>query len=84
MIGSISLKSSKRTRLGAYICKVGYFDIRHKVIQPSKKVSNGSMEVYVCQGGHKLAGPFKSHDAAKLHAEELMSEGVRYVKHRKR
>ena len=83
MIGSINLKSSKRTRLGNYICKVGYFDIRQRVIYPSKKVNKGGVEVFVCQGKHKIAGPFKSHYTAKLHAEELMTEGYRYVKHKK-
>ena len=84
MLGSIVLKSSKRTRLGSYLCKVGYFDIRQRITHPSKRVAKGSMEVFVCQGGNKVAGPFKSHHAAKLHAEELMSEGYRYVKHNKR
>jgi hypothetical protein len=84
VIRSINLKSSKRTRLGSYLLKVGYFDIRQRIIYPSKKIAKGSIEVFVCQGKHKIAGPFKSHHAAKLHAEELMSEGFRYVKHKKR
>tara|TARA_B100001093_G_scaffold483134_1_gene515380 strand:- start:2059 stop:2313 length:255 start_codon:yes stop_codon:yes gene_type:complete len=84
MLRSIHLKSSKRTRLGNYICKIGYFDIRQRITYPSKKVSKGNVEVFVCQGKHKLAGPFKSHEAARVHAEELMSEGYRYVKHKKR
>ncbi len=84
MIGSVHLKSSKRTRLGKYLCKVGYFDIRQRIIYPTKKIVKGSVEVYVCQGRHKIAGPFKSHEAAKLHAEELMSEGFKYVKNKKR
>ena len=84
MIGRIHLKSSKRTRIGSYLCKVGYFDIRQRIIYPNKKITQGSVEVFVCQGKHKIAGPFKTHDAAMLHAEELMSEGYRYVKHKKR
>jgi hypothetical protein len=83
MIGSIDLKSSKRSRLGVYVCKVGYFDIRQKIVLPNKKIKQGSMQVYVCHGGHQIAGPFKSHYAAKVHAEELMSEGIRYVKYKK-
>jgi hypothetical protein len=83
MIGSISLKSSKRTRLGSYICKVGYFDIRQKVAPVGKNISSDVLSVIVCHNGHRIAGPFKSHDAARIHAAELMSEGVRYVKHRK-
>ena len=79
----IELKSSKRTRLGAYVCKVGYFDIRQKISLPTKKVKQGSMEAIICHGGHQVAGPFKSHYAAIVHAEELMSEGVRYVKYKK-
>ena len=83
MIGSLDLKSSKQTRLGSYLCKVGYFDIRQRIIYPTRKITTGSVEVFVCQGKHRIAGPFKSHYAAKLHAEELMTEGYRYVKHRK-
>jgi len=84
MVGSISLKNSKRTRLGSYICKVGYFDIRQRIAPTGKNASNDVLPVIVCHNGHKVAGPFKSHYAAKIHAEELMSEGVRYVKHKKR
>lgn len=78
------MKSSKRTRIGSYLCKVGYFDIRQRIIYPNKKIAKGTVEVFVCQGKHKIAGPFISHEAAKLHAEELMSEGFKYVKNRKR
>ena len=77
------MKSTKRTRLGSYLFKVGYFDIRQRIIYPSNKIAKGSMEVFVCQGRHKVAGPFKSHEAAKVCAEELMSEGFRYIKHKK-
>jgi len=83
MIRSVDLKTSKQVRLGKYLCKVGYFDIRQKVTLPSKRVPQGSVQVFVCHGNHQMAGPFKSHHVAKIHAEELMSEGKRYVKYAK-
>jgi len=81
MIGSVDLKTSKKSRLGSYICKIGYFDIRQKVTLPSKRDPQGSVKVYIYHRNHQMAGPFKSHHTAKIQAEELMSEGKRYVKY---
>mgnify|MGYP003677298835 CR=1 FL=1 len=64
---------------GYYICKIGYFDIRQKIDWPNKK-KTGKAEIFIYHGKHKLEGPFKSKDAAKIRAEEMMSEGVKYNK----
>ena len=65
--------NSKGQRLGNYLCKVGYFDIR-------QKLANNKMEVLVYHGKNQVAGPFRSKDAAITRAEELMSEGYKFRK----
>lgn len=68
--------NSKSEKLGKYVDKVGYFDIRQKMPSRDGKLIKGQtweINLYHCK--KKVAGPFQSHDAARIHAEELMSEG---------
>ena len=65
------------SKLGKYVCKIGYLDIRQKFTY--KK----STDVYVCHGKHHVAGPFKSIESAKNKADMLVSEGYKYDKHKK-
>ena len=67
---------------GYYLCKIGYFDIRQKIDWPTKK-KTGRSEVFIYHGKHKLAGPFKTKEAAVIRAEEMMSEGIKYNKYGK-
>jgi len=79
----------KKEKYGNYICKIGYFDIRQKIVMPRKRKLNngeiqtvpGTVEVFVYHGKNKVSGPFKSHQSAMVSAQELMSEGYRYSKH---
>jgi hypothetical protein len=65
------------SRLGKYICKIGYLDIRH--VLAYKKTS----QVFVCHGKHHVAGPFTDIQQAKNKASSLILEGFKYDKHRK-
>ena len=65
------------SKLGKYVCKVGYLDIRHQLVY--KKPS----QVYVCHGKHHISGPFNSIEQAKYKAKTLISEKVKYDKHKK-
>ena len=67
---------TKGEKLGKYVCKVVYFDIRHKPpMRHGKIISGQKWETYLYHGKRKVGGPYPSHDAAKTRAEELMSEG---------
>tara|TARA_R100000479_G_C6231480_1_gene145380 strand:- start:91 stop:306 length:216 start_codon:yes stop_codon:yes gene_type:complete len=65
------------SRLGKYVCKVDYLDIRHIIVY--KK----STQVYICHGKHHISGPFNSIEQAKIEATQLISQGVKYDKHKK-
>jgi hypothetical protein len=65
------------SKLGKYVCKIGYLDIRQRMVY--KK----STEVFVCHGKHHIAGPFLSIKEAKKEANSLLLQGVKYDKHRK-
>tara|TARA_R110001583_G_scaffold89467_3_gene230780 strand:- start:257 stop:508 length:252 start_codon:yes stop_codon:yes gene_type:complete len=81
----------KKTKYGSYVKKVGYFDIRQKIIMPRTVKNNrgdamkmaGSVEVFVYQGKHQVSGPFKSHKEATSSAEEFLSNGYKYKKTKK-
>ena len=82
---------SKSVKLGSYVRKVGYFDIRQKIVQPRKKknhkgeieIIGGSVEILLYHGKNKVGGPYKSHDLANTAAEELMSQKFKYTKPKK-
>ena len=80
--------NSKGQRLGNYICKVGYFDIRQQIVQPKRqKMPNGSYQIYggktemfVYHSKAKMAGPFKTKNEAMVRAEKLITQGIKYSK----
>ena len=80
--------NSKGQRLGNYICKVGYFDIRQKVVQPKKQrmqnggyeMIGGKAELFIYHSKAKMAGPFKTKDQAITRAEKLISQGIKHSK----
>ena len=81
----------KKIKYGNYLCKVGYLDIRQHVVLAKRKKNYkgewesipGSVEVFIYHAKHKMDGPFKSKDDAIKKAEEMLSEGLKYVKHKK-
>ena len=76
---------SKEQTLGKYVKKVGFFDIRQKPPTRHGKIVEGqTWEVFLYHGKKKVGGPFKSHDAAIICAEELMSQGYTTKKSTKR
>jgi|TARA_R110000796_G_scaffold218484_1_gene334424 hypothetical protein len=81
----------KIEKYGSYVCKVGHFDIRQKIEMPRiKKTTRGDMQkvsgsvtVFVYQGKHQIAGPFKSHKLAIEEATKLVERKFKYNKHAK-
>tara|TARA_R100001509_G_C4815751_1_gene197996 strand:+ start:484 stop:741 length:258 start_codon:yes stop_codon:yes gene_type:complete len=85
----VSAKKNK-IKYGNYLCNVGYFDIRQKIVL-SKKIkksgklvsTKGSVDIFVYHGKHQVAGPFKDKALAIEKANKLLSENFKYDKHRK-
>jgi hypothetical protein len=76
--------TTKTEKLGKYVKKIGYFDIRQKMPTRHGQIVEGqTWEILLYHGKKKVGGPYASHDAAKIHAEELMSEGFVAKKHTK-
>jgi hypothetical protein len=81
----------KSIKLGSYVRKVGYFDIRQKITQPRKKTNHrgeieiigGSVEVNLFHGKNKIGGPYKSHNAAEAEAKTLLAQNFKYTKPKK-
>ena len=87
----------KIEKYGSYVCKVGHFDIRQKIEMRGKVVMtrikkttrgdmqkvSGSVTVFVYQGKHQIAGPFKSHKLAIEEATKLVERKFKYNKHAK-
>ena len=79
-------KNKNKLKYGNYIKKVGYLDIRQKMVlggwtknfkgEDVKKP--GSTEVFVYHGKHVLTGSFKSVMAAEAEANKMISEGIKY------
>tara|TARA_R110000772_G_scaffold191175_4_gene302129 strand:+ start:227 stop:514 length:288 start_codon:yes stop_codon:yes gene_type:complete len=67
---------SRATRGGGYVCKVGNFDIRHKITQPKKTrnlkgefhIQPGSVEASVYEGRNLFKGGFNDHTKAIQYA----------------
>ena len=80
-------KNKNKLKYGNYIKKVGYLDIRQKVVlgQWIKNTRGvevkrpGSTEVFVYHGKHLMSGSFKSIMAATAEAEKMMAEGIKYT-----
>ena len=67
---------TKEEKYGKYVARVGYFDIRHKApIRLGKIVPGQVWEILLYHGKRKVGGPYKSHNEARLSAEQLLSEG---------
>ena len=78
----------KKEKYGSYLCKIGHFDVRQKIIMPRTMKNNrgdamkmsGSVEVFVYQGKRQVAGPFKSHKLAIESAHELLGKKYKWNK----
>ena len=82
---------TKSEKIGSYVRKVGYFDIRQKIVQPKKKKNfkgqwestGGSVEINLYHGKNKIGGPYKSHQKAEEAAKVLISENYKYKKQKR-
>ena len=82
---------SKSEKIGSYVKKVGYFDIRQKITQPRKKKNHrgewetlgGSVEINLFHGKNKIGGPYKSHSEAAVEAGILLDKKFKYTKPKK-
>jgi hypothetical protein len=80
-------KNKNKLKYGNYIKKVGYLDIRQKVVlggwvknfKGEQVKKPGSTEVFVYHGKHVLTGSFRSIMEATVEAEKMMAEGIKYV-----
>jgi len=78
----------KIEKYGSYVCKIGYLDVRQRILMPRIKKTNrgvnqeipGSVEVFVYHGKNKASGPFKSHKLAIESAEKLVERKFKYNK----
>ena len=79
-------KNKNKLKYGNYIKKVGYLDIRQKMVlggwtknfKGEKVKKPGSTEVFVYHRKHVLTGSFKSIMAAEAEASKMVAEGVKY------
>ena len=79
-------KNKNKQKYGNYIKKVGYLDIRQKVVLGAWKKNfkgemikqPGSTEVFIYHGKHVMTGSFKSIMAAEAEANKLIAEGKKY------
>tara|TARA_R110000796_G_scaffold208851_1_gene325202 strand:- start:476 stop:730 length:255 start_codon:yes stop_codon:yes gene_type:complete len=79
-------KNKNKLKYGSYIKKVGYLDIRQKMVlggwiknykgEETKKP--GSTNVFVYHGKHVLTGSFKSVMAAEAEALQMVADGIKY------
>ena len=74
-IGSASLKEIDELN----ILNASLIAMKRAIIKLNKKPS----QVYVCHGKHHISGPFNSIEQAKYKAKTLISEKVKYDKHKK-
>jgi len=80
-------KNKNKQKYGNYIKKVGYLDIRQKVVLGSWKKNYkgemikqpGSTDVFVYHGKHVMTGSFNSIMAATVEAEKMIAEGTKYT-----
>jgi len=80
-------KNKNKLKYGNYIKKVGYLDIRQKVVlggwiknfKGEQVKKPGSTDVFVYHGKHVMTGSFRSIMAATAEAEKMMAEGIKYV-----
>ena len=80
-------KNKNKLKYGNYIKKVGYLDIRQKVVlggwvknfKGEQVKKPGSTDVFVYHGKHVMTGSFRSIMAATAEAEKMMAEGIKYA-----
>jgi len=80
-------KNKNKLKYGNYIKKVGYLDIRQKVVlggwiknfKGEQVKKPGSTDVFVYHGKHVMTGSFRSIMAATAEAEKMMAEGIKYT-----
>lgn len=69
---------TKATKMGNYICKVGFYDIRQKTSERKGKndIKNetASSEFVICQGGKIIENGFKSKEKVVTRAKELLGD----------
>jgi|TARA_R110002167_G_scaffold129660_1_gene312708 hypothetical protein len=78
----------KIEKYGSYVCKVGYLDVRQRIVMPRFKKGNkvdaqsipGSVDVFVYHSKNKVSGPFKSHKLAIESATELVGKNYKFKK----
>ena len=69
---------TKATKMGNYISKVGFYDIRQKTSE--RKGKNGvktetaSSEFVICHGGKVVEGGFKFKEKVVTRAKELLGD----------
>ena len=67
---------SRATQCGEYVCKVGDYDIRHKIVQP-KKIKNFKGDI-VKTPGSVVAGVYFGSDLVKCEFNDH-SKAVEYI-----
>ena len=85
------MSHSKAEKIGSYVRKVGYFDIRQKIVQPRVRKNHkgefetigGSVEINLFHGKHKVGGPYNSHMEAESSAKDLLVKKFKYTKPKK-
>jgi len=74
--------STKTSKYGKYVCRVGDYDIRHKIRQPERKKNRmtgtigskpGSVEALIYKAGSKklVRSGFKDHREAMVEAAKM-------------
>ena len=79
-------KNKNKLKYGNYIKKVGYLDIRQKVVlggwiknfKGEQVKKPGSTDVFVYHGKHVMTGSFRSIMAATAEAEKMIADGIKY------
>ena len=79
-------KNKNKLKYGNYIKKVGYLDIRQKVVlggwiknfKGEQVKKPGSTDVFVYHGKHVMTGSFNSIMAATAEAEKMIADGIKY------
>jgi hypothetical protein len=70
---------TRRTTLGNYICKVGFYDIRQKTTERKvagrgNKTEVASSELIICHGRNLVDRGFNSKEKAVNRAKELLGQ----------
>jgi len=81
----------KSEKLGSYVRKVGYFDIRQKITPPRKRKNHkgeietlpGSVVINLFHAKNQVGGPYISHMAAEAAALDLLDKKFKYTKPKK-